>query len=129
HQRLAAAQVILNVIAIKSRLPRVGCEDHYHLRLVSRGVDACDGKSDCLRGVTAARVLAQPDDDVDSTISQIQRVRVSLAAVADDRYSPSLETADIRVSVVIKFCHVEIPSACDHQARVASSGPAAFAPR
>src|SRR6266478_2557964 len=56
-------------------------------------------------------------------------MRVSLAAVTDDCHSPSAETAYIRVSIVKEFGHEDIPSACDHQARVASSGPAALAPR
>src|SRR6185437_3096196 len=61
-------------------------------------------------------------DDIDAAVSQVQRVRVALAAVADDRDASSIETADIGVSIVEKARHFsQPPSACDHHGRVTSS--------
>ena len=45
-------------------------------------------------------VLAQPDDDVDPGVLQVQRVGVALGAVADDRDGLAVEETEVCVVVV-----------------------------
>ena len=51
----------------------------------------------------AARV--QADDDVETGIAQIQRVRVSLASIADDGDRAALQAIEIAVFFVKAFQH------------------------
>ena len=93
------------MIAVQSRLTRVGRENHDHLRLLGRIVDRRYGQPGRLHRVAAARVFTQADNDIDSAVLEIARVRVSLAAVADDCDTASIETPDIGVLVVKEFRH------------------------
>src|SRR5438046_1105665 len=52
----------------------------------------------------ALRALVEPDHDALTRVLQIQRVRVPLAAVADDRERLALEQAEIGVLVVVDLC-------------------------
>src|SRR5439155_9860799 len=106
HQRLAGTEVRLDIIAVEPRLTGGGSEDHDDPRLRCRIAYTGDGQSRGARGLTTPRVFTQADDDVDSAVSQVERVRVSLAAVADNRHSFPLEAADISVCIIEKFCHV-----------------------
>ena len=47
----------------------------------------------------------EADDHVDARVAQIQRVRVSLAAVADDGDCLALQMLEVSVFFVIAFCH------------------------
>ena len=51
----------------------------------------------------AARV--QADADADAAVAKIQRMRVTLRAVADDRDFLGLDESEIRGVVVIEICH------------------------
>src|SRR5256885_4351547 len=105
HQRLPRAEVALDVIAIESRLPRVRSENHDDLGLLRCIVHSCDREPGVLCSRPTARVFAQAHYDIHPTISEIQSVRVSLAAVADDRHSSPIETSDVGVTIVEEFRH------------------------
>ena len=54
HQRLARTEVALDVIAIQSRLPRIGSEDHDDLRLLGCVVYCRHSESSFLHGITTS---------------------------------------------------------------------------
>ena len=59
--------------------------------------------------VALARLLldsGRPDDDVESRIAQIQRVSVTLAAIADNPDGLTFEEADIAILFVVTLCHL-----------------------
>src|ERR1700674_595108 len=97
--------MLMDVMAVEPRLAGVGSEDHNDARLRRRIAHTRDRESSLASGVIAPRVFAQPDHDIDAAVSQIQSVRVSLTAVADDRHPLPREAADIRVSIVKEFRH------------------------
>src|ERR1700674_1467618 len=86
HQRLTRTEMRLDVIAVEPRLTGVRRKDHDDLRLLRCIAHARDGEPRLSSGVIALRVFAQPDDNVDAAVLQVQRVRVSLTAVADHRH-------------------------------------------
>jgi hypothetical protein len=88
-----------------------------------------DVKSSRAHGAPTARFFTQADDDIHPAVPQIQRVRMPLAAIPDDRDSSPPEPTNVCVIVVKKSCHQEIPSACDHHAGLISSGVEAAARR
>ena len=54
----------------------------------------------------ALRIQAQTYDHVQAGIAQVQRMRVPLAAVADNRDGLAFEEANIAVLFVITLCHL-----------------------
>jgi hypothetical protein len=53
----------------------------------------------------------QADDDANARIPQVERMRVSLASVADDRNGATRQSREIRVGVVEERRHHGTPSA------------------
>jgi len=105
HQRFAGSEVTFDALAVEAGLAGIGCEDHHDLRLRGRFIHAGDSESGGARRFPAPRAIAKRDDDIDAAVSQVQRVRVPLTAVADDRDASSIETADVGVSIVEKVRH------------------------
>ena len=70
--------------------PLGGLGDFHHLQLLAFGLR------------NAVRALAQRDRDVlDAGVAQVQRVRVALAAVADDGDLLALDQVQVGVAIVI----------------------------
>ena len=53
----------------------------------------------------ALRALGETDADVDAGVAERQRVRVSLAAVANDRDAAAGEAGEVGVGVVVERGH------------------------
>ena len=49
--------------------------------------------------------LVKPNDNFDAAVFEIERVRVTLRAVADDRNGFLFEIVEIAVAAVVYFCH------------------------
>ena len=78
----------------------VGQQDHHDVAAAG-GVGDVEHLEPCRLGLGAAgRVGAQPDDDVDARVLQVERVGVALRAVAEDRDGLALELGEVGVLVV-----------------------------
>src|SRR5208283_4556392 len=83
HQRLARLQVGLDIAVIDLRLLGVGREDHDGVgprRRIAHREHLQPGSLGAFPR-TAARL--QPDTDINTTVTQVQRVRMALRSVAD----------------------------------------------
>src|ERR1051325_9944702 len=110
HQHLALAEALLDLRLEDVPLALVGQQDHHdvgHLRGVRDGRDL---QAFLLRAAPALRALVEADHDVLAGVLQVQRVRVALAAVADDGDLLALQQSEVRVLVVIDLRgHVPFP--------------------
>ncbi len=78
----------------------VGGEHHHDVALAG-GVGGLEHRQPVLGGLgDAGRLRAQPDDDVDAGVLEVQRVGVALRAVADDRDGLAVELVEVSVVVV-----------------------------
>src|SRR5699024_7137993 len=72
-----------------------------------------DGQTGLLGLGPRLRALLQTDAHLDAGVAQAQRVRVPLAAVADDRDLAALDDRQIRIVVVEDLdCHFRVPFVC-----------------
>ena len=100
--RGAVAQVVVDVFAVGVGLQLVGHGDHDQVA-PGRGLgDAHDLEALGLGLLGRGRAFAQRHDDVlRARIAQVQRMRVALAAIADDGHLLVLDQIDVAVTVVI----------------------------
>jgi hypothetical protein len=75
------------------------------LARLGRGEDA---QAITLRLLAALRPGLQADPDVDARVPQRKRVRVPLAAVAEDGDVPLLDQREVGVVVVEDLCHFDM---------------------
>ena len=97
-QRLARRHVRRDVLVIDRLLLRVGSEDHHHIGGGRRFGDRQDLEPLLLRLGDRRRALAQPHDDVDTGVTQVEGVAVALRAIAD--HGDGLVADDRGVGVV-----------------------------
>ena len=97
-------EVRLDLIGPHLALGLIRGQDHDHVGLgggIGHGLDVQAlllGELDRLGG------RAEADDDVDAGVAQVQRVRVALRAVADDRDLLAVEHGKIAVVLVPDLC-------------------------
>ena len=103
HQRLARAEVLAHVIAVYRRLRGVRDEQHDELRFLRRRLDRQHAQPRGFRLRAASRRVEQADAHVQPAVAQVERVRVSLAAEADDRDRAIFQPVDVRVLVVVQL--------------------------
>ena len=104
EQRLAGGQGRRDVLGVDLALRGVRRQDHDHVGL-GRRLGRRDHAQALLLGLgPALRALRQADPDVDTGVAQRQRVRVALAAVADDGDLAALDDRQVGVVVVENFC-------------------------
>ena len=120
HQRLSGGEMWFNRFLIELWLARVGRKNHDHVR-------PCDGfrrsfHSDAVAFRFGARSAARRESDNhgDAGIAQVQRVRVSLRAVADYGHLFFLDQREIRIFVVVEICHCV---RCSFRGRGAAENP------
>jgi hypothetical protein len=102
HQRRAVLHVRVQVICIDLGLQLVGREHHHHVGPLGGLGHFHDLELLGLGLLDALRILAQRHGDVlDAGIAQIQCMRVSLTAIADDGNLFPLDEIEVRVTVVI----------------------------
>ena len=88
----------------------IGQEDHDD---VGRGCRFGGGngfKAVLLRQIVSAPAGALPHNDAHAGITQVLRMGMALAPVADDGHGFALEVVEIRITVIIHF-HCNTPSA------------------
>src|SRR5579859_4035489 len=105
HQRLSLAHGRSNVFVVNCRLRRIGSEDHDDvgpLGGIGNGEHLEAGALGLLDGPAGGR---QADAYIDARVLEIQRVGMSLGAIADNGYFFSLDQRKIGILVVISLGH------------------------
>ena len=105
----AGAQIRLDVLVVHRRLLLVVDEDHDHvgdLGGLGRGHDGQPGRLGLLPALAA---LVQRDNHVAAGIAQVERVRVSLRAVADDGNLFAHQIFEVAILRVKHLCHCIFP--------------------
>ena len=111
HQRRALLHVGGEVIAIDVGLQLVRGEHHHHVGPFGGLGDLHHLELLGLGLLHAGRGLAQRDRDVlDAAIAQIERVRMALAAVADDGDLLALDQVQVGVAVVVNAHGLSTPT-------------------
>jgi hypothetical protein len=105
EQRVALGDVRRDRLGVELALLVVRHEDHDHVGLLDRLGGRHDAQPLGLRLGAAPAVLVEPDADVDPRVAQAQRVRVTLAAVAQDGDLPSGDHGQVGVVVVVHLGH------------------------
>jgi hypothetical protein len=109
HQRVARLQVRGDAGLVDRLLRGVGQQDHHDLRGLGRLGHRQHLEPRGLRLLPRAAALVEPDDHLDAALLEVERVRVALAAVADDGDLLALECAEVRVLVIEDGGHREAP--------------------
>ena len=105
----AGAQIRLDVLVVHRRLLLVVDEDHDHvgdLGGLGRGHNGQPGRLGLLPALAA---FIQRDDHVAAGIAQVERVRVSLRAVADDGNFFAHQIFEVAILRVKHLCHCIFP--------------------
>ena len=84
EERGAGREVRRDVALVDALLHLVGEEERDELRAAHGLGERADGEAGLLGGRPRGLPVAQADLDVDAGVVQVERVRVSLAAVAED---------------------------------------------
>ena len=101
HQELPGTQVRRDLGVVDGLLRRVRDEDHDDVGRLDRVGDIGDPQARLLGVGTALGPGGQPDDDVDPALVQVQRVRMPLAAIPDDRDRLPGQGRRVRIVVVV----------------------------
>lgn len=106
--RLALGQVGGNVLLVHVRLTLIVDENHDDIRLLRgfRNGHHVEAVLDCHGPAFAA--LAQTHDDVHAGIAQVQRVGMTLRAVADDGDGLAGQLVQVTILFIVHFCHSRI---------------------
>src|SRR5699024_8967937 len=113
QQRVTGLQARGDVLGVDLRLRGVRGEHHDHVGPLGDLGGGADGQTGLLGLGPRLRALLQTDAHLDAGVAQAQRVRVPLAAVADDRDLAALDDRQIRIVVVEDLdCHFRVPFVC-----------------
>ncbi len=108
QERGAGLEVRRDLGRVDGRLGLVGEEDRDELRAPHRLGDRAHREAGRLGGLARGALGAQADLDVDAGVREVERVGVSLAAVAEDR---DLAGEEIEVALAVDGCHSDaVPS-------------------
>ena len=105
----AGAQIRLDVFMIHRGLLFVVDEDHDHVGDLGGLGGGHDGQPGLLGLLPALAALVQRDNHVAAGVTQVERVRVSLRAVADDGNLFAHEIVKVAVLRVKHLCHFVCP--------------------
>ena len=100
QQRVAGCDAVLQAAVPDLAVQLVGRQQHHDVALGGGVGGLQHPQSVCLRLGDAGRVGAQPDDDADAGVLEVERVGVALGAVADDRDGLAVELVEVCVVVV-----------------------------
>ena len=102
EQRRARLEIRRNLVLVQSRLRAVRHEEHDELRAAHRLGDGRHREPGLFGGGPRLAALAEADHDVDAGVRHVQRMRVTLAAVAEHG---DLAVEEIDVSLLVDLCH------------------------
>ena len=105
EERLAVSEAGEDLRLVHLLLLRVGQQDHDDVGFVGRLGDRLHGQAGRFRFRARRRPVVEPDAHVDPRVLQVQRVRVPLRAVADDRDLAPFEGREVGVLVVVHGSH------------------------
>ena len=106
HDRRTLLQERRQILAIDIALQLIGYQDHRDVGPSRDVLDLHHGQACFLYRLRGRRVLAQTHRDLlHAGIPQVQRMRVTLAAVADNGHALCLDDPYVGVSVVI-YSHI-----------------------
>ena len=106
HERLAGQQMWQYGLPVHLCLNVVGNQHHDDVRLAGGVLDQSDPQAVGLGLCNAAAALVQSDHHVLIGVFQVERVRVSLAAISDYAYGLVLYQGHVRVVLVVHLSHV-----------------------
>ena len=112
HERVAVDEVRRDVGLVDLLLLGVGQQHHDDVGLAHRVGGRKHAQPRGLGLGLRRRTVAQADHDVDAGVLQVQRVRVALRAVAEDRDQLVGDQAEIGVVLVIDGCGHRTLSSC-----------------
>ena len=98
-------EVRTNLFLVDVRLLLIRDQNHRDVRLLNRLGDRQNLETMGLGSSLGLRSLVKANDDVDAALLEIQRMCMSLAAVADDGNGLALHDLPVRVLIIISFCH------------------------
>ena len=101
----ARLEVGTNLFLVDVRLLLIRDQNHRDVRLLDRLSDWQNLEVVRFGSGLGFRALVKTDDDVDAALLEVQRMRMSLAAVADDGNGLALHDLPVRVLIIISFCH------------------------
>src|SRR5205823_6446019 len=101
HQRIAGLEVRFDVPLVDLSLDRVWDQDHGDLGRLDRIRHAHHGQAVGFGLGFGFAALVQADHDLNAAVAEIKRVRVSLAAVTNNRYRLAIQQGQIGVTVII----------------------------
>ena len=106
---LALGQVGGDVLTVHVRLLLVVDQDHDDVGALGGFRHGQHLKAVLLRHGPALAALAQTNHHIHAGIPQVQRVGMSLGAVADDGHGLAGELVQVTVLLIVHFCHSRIP--------------------
>jgi hypothetical protein len=109
HQRLAGAQSLDHPVLVDGPGVLIRHQHHDHIRgcgSIRHGPDVEPRRPGAVPGFSAG---PQAHDDSSPALAEVQRMRVPLAAVADDGKGAPVETARFSVGIVVH------PNWCGHR--------------
>ena len=105
HERLAGRHVRRDLLVVQVALDMIGDQDHHHLGGFGGVGDRHHFQAGGFRFRPGLAALIEADHYVHARIAQVQRVRMALAAVADDGDGAAFQVVQISVFFVKAFCH------------------------
>ena len=102
EDRRARLEIRRHLVAEELRLRPVGDEDRHDLRALDRLGHGLDRQPGLLGGCARGAVGPEADHDLDAGVGEIERMRVPLAAVAENR---DLSRQETDISRLDHFCH------------------------
>ena len=104
EQRLALAQVRLDVLLVNRRDRDVGHGDENHVGLLDRLGGVVNLETEFLRGRNRFAAGIKANDDLDAAFLQVQRVGMALRAKANHGHGLVLQYVQVTIFVRIDFC-------------------------
>jgi hypothetical protein len=100
HQKVAVGDPVSDLLAPDLGLLLVGEQDDHHVAAAGGVGDVEDLEPFALGVRSARRIRAEPDDDVDARLLQVERVSMTLGAIPEDRDGLPLQNGEVGVLVV-----------------------------
>ena len=104
-KRFALGQIGLDALFVEFGLFFVRGQDHDDVRDFRSLFRRHDFQAGCFGLRPGLAALIQADDDFHSAFMQVERMRVALAAIADDGDRFAFKDLDVAVGLVVYFCH------------------------
>ena len=124
HQQVAGPQVRGDRRVVDGLLGRVRDQDHDHVGGPNGLVDVHDPQAGIGDELAALRRRREAHDDIDAALVEVERMRVALAAVADDRHGLAGQRGRVRVVVVVhRRRHRLIASSMEPEPRAITTAP------